>query len=293
MTQITLPAYAKINLFLEVLSRREDGYHLIDTVMQTVSLCDNVTVTIDHHDNGITLSCNDPTVPCDGTNIATKCASAYLDYCRLSWGVKIEIEKKIPISAGLGGGSSDGGAVLRALNALNPNPISVDELTAIGGKIGADIPFCTVGGVVRCQGIGDVFSPATGLSEDCFIVIAKGKQGSDTKKAYQAIDKMKEREIRTLPEIFTDSTKQNGLTPKEVCASLYNSFEPIVLPSNRDCSAIRRSLSILGAKGCLMSGSGSSVFGIFEDEKKAKAAALYLADKGFFAGVFTPVGALI
>lgn len=286
MYTIKEKAYAKINIFLEVHSRLENGYHNIDTIMQTVSLCDEITVEYLPDERNINIFCTDLSIPTDGSNIVYKCARGYLDYCRLNGGVNINIEKNIPVSAGLGGGSADGAAVLRALNKINPSPISVEELCRIGVKIGADIPFCVVGGAVRCLGVGDVFMPSCSLDPSLYIVIAKGKQGSNTAEAYKAIDGVANRRVREIPRVFLNIDKNNT---SEITAGLYNAFEVVVLPKNKDASAIKRSLTVLGAMGSLMSGSGSAVFGIFENYGKAQAAVAYLEDKGHFACVCQPI----
>ncbi len=287
MKTVVEKAYAKINLYLEVFLKKEDGYHDIDSIMQTISLHDTVTVTFEPLGNYINMTCNDPKIPCDQSNIAVKCAKAYMDFCNITGTVNIHIDKVIPVSAGLGGGSADGAAVLRALNKLNDTPVSADELCKIGRGVGADIPFCTIGGGVRCGGIGDIFSPASSLDKDLFIVVAKGKMGSDTKQAYKSIDNMTSRVIRNMPTELTSGLEKGDIA--SICANLYNAFEAVVLPKNTECSSIRRSLSVLGAKASLMSGSGSAVFGIFTDGKKAENAVKFLKNKGHFAGVYHPV----
>ena len=287
MNIATEKAYAKINIYLEVLSRLENGYHNIDTLMQTVSLHDNITVEYLQGKEGIFITCTDHTIPTDSSNIVYKCAQSYLEYTGIKAGVNIQIEKNIPSSAGLGGGSADGAAVLRGLNSLCPCPVSVEELCKIGKACGADIPFCVVGGAVRCGGIGDVFSPAPGLFPDLYIVIAKGKQGSNTKEAYMAIDKMANRKIKPMENDLLCAIRENDI--KKAALFMYNSFELTVLPKNKEASAIKRSLAVLGASAALMSGSGSAVFGIFESQSKAEQAVCYLEKKGYFSALCRPV----
>lgn len=287
MFRIVEKAYAKINIYLEVFNRLDNGYHNIDTVMQTVSLCDLVTVEFDPNGSEINITCTDPTIPTDGSNIVYKCARGYLDYCHITGGVNIHIEKNIPSSAGLGGGSADGAAVLRGLNKICSTSVTSEELCKIGVMIGADIPFCIVGGAVRCQGVGDVFIPSASLSSDLFVVIAKGKQGSDTAQAYKSLDGIENRRVKEWPRELERALLKNDING--IVPNLYNAFECVVLPKNRDASAIKRSLSVLGADGCLMSGSGSAVFGIFQHESKAEAAIKHLREKGYFAHLSHPI----
>lgn len=289
MYTIKEKAYAKINIFLEVQSRLENGYHNIDTVMQTVSLCDEITVDYLTEGEGINITCTDPSIPTDSSNIVYKCAKGYLDYCRLTGGVNVHIEKNIPVSAGLGGGSADGAAVLRALNKISQTPISIEELCRIGVNIGADIPFCVVGGAVRCMGVGEVFMPSCSLSPELYLVIAKGKQGSNTAEAYKAIDGVANRKQREMPKAFLNIGDNNSAI---IASELYNAFEQVVLPKNKEASAIKRALTVLGATGSLMSGSGSAVFGIFESQSKAQSAVEYLKDKGHFACICRPVASI-
>ena len=150
-------AYAKINLSLDIVGVRDDGYHLIKTVMQSISLHD--VISISEEGSEISITCNDPSVPCDERNIVYKCAKRFFEYWGIEFGVHIDIQKNIPSQAGLGGGSADGAAVLVLLNRICGNPFSDEELCIIGAKVGADIPFCIVGGCVLCEGIGEVLTP--------------------------------------------------------------------------------------------------------------------------------------
>ena len=260
-------AYAKINLYLEVLERLPNGYHTIDSVMQTVSLCDVVRVVVNKSEcTTIRIGCNNKDVPCDSGNTAYKAAELFLEYIGESAEVEIYIDKVIPMCAGLGGGSTDAAAVLRALNKAYGEKLTVEELCAIGVRVGADVPFCVKGGATVCTGIGEIFAPCPELSEEYGILIAIGKQGSPTPEAYKKIDNIKNRSIHSGSVAMVEAL--SGADIKRICKELYNAFEKVVLPSNEECSKIRRMMSVCGAQGVLMSGSGASVFGIFTDMNK-------------------------
>jgi 4-diphosphocytidyl-2-C-methyl-D-erythritol kinase len=176
------------------------------------------------------------------------------------------------------------------LNKINPSPVSIEELCKIGLGIGADIPFCVVGGAVRCLGVGEVFMPSASLDPSLYVVIAKGKQGSNTAEAYRAIDGIANRRLREFPKAFFNVA---SIGKEQLSCGVYNAFEQVVLPKNKDASAIKRSLFVLGASASIMSGSGSAVFGIFDNQNKADSAVSYLKDKGYFACVCRPVESLI
>ena len=267
---IRLEAKAKINLFLEITGRLPNGYHTISTVMQEIGLCDYVTLTnTDTAD--ITLTSNCDTMPLDERNIAYKCAKLFFEKAGVeNKGINIHIEKNIPMEAGLAGGSTDGAAVLKALNKMYNNPFSLEELCSIGAKVGADIPFCILGGTVLCEGIGEIMTPISTLPP-CYILIAKGKEGVSTKWAYEQFDSMAEREIRENPMV---TLLQKG-DIKDICNAMYNCFE-LLVPS---VGEIKEVMNESGALGSMMSGSGTAVFGIFDSKEKMSLAAIKLQEK--------------
>ena len=179
---IRLEAKAKINLFLEITGRLPNGYHTISTVMHEIGLCDYVSV--EKTDSGsITLTSDCDTMPLDERNIAYRCAALFFEKAGIeNKGINIHIEKNIPMEAGLAGGSTDGAAVLKALNEMYNTPFSIAELCTMGAKVGADIPFCIMGGSVLCEGIGEIMTPIATLPS-CHILIVKGKEGVSTKWA--------------------------------------------------------------------------------------------------------------
>ena len=277
--EIIKNAYAKVNLFLEITGRRADGYHEIDTVMQTVGLHDIVTVGYDPEGNGIALTCNKKYIPTDSGNIAYRCAELFLKETGLIGGVDIHIEKKIPVAAGLGGGSTDGAAVLKALNRLTEKKLSRKALSAMGAQLGADIPFCIRGGCARATGIGEIFTDAPTL-KGYSGVISIGSHGSSTPAAYKALDEIGYLGTRSALPILAALESREGVEKE-----LFNAFEEVIIPINPEVDEIKKMMLQNGAVASMMSGSGASVFGLFGSKSAAKTACNALRERGFFAVV--------
>lgn len=278
MNHVTELAYGKINLYLDVLGRREDGYHDIRSVMQTVSLFDTVTIS---EAEEVSMTCSDPTLTCGEDNLCLKAARGFFAaYGR--GGCRIHLNKTLPRQAGMGGGSADGAAVLRGLNRLYGEPFSTEKLCAIGAGIGADIPFCVLGqGAALAEGIGERLSPFPSLPA-CHLVIVGGTSKVSTPKAYGILD--------TLPptrqgnfNTFAAAMKKGDLTA--IGQSLYNRFEDAV-PS---CRPVIELLYQEGACGARMTGSGATVFGLFADAAEAEAVCLVLRRAGYTAITATPI----
>ncbi|MCD7944843.1 MAG: 4-(cytidine 5'-diphospho)-2-C-methyl-D-erythritol kinase [Clostridia bacterium] len=286
--RITLPAYAKINLYLSVKERREDGYHNIESIMHTVSLHDTVTVTTEAGDGNIFVASDSGELDCGETNLAYRAADAFFragGFGKTPPSVSIFLEKRIPTSAGLAGGSSDCAAVLRALNIISGRAFSSGGLDAIGKSLGADVPFCLHGGSITVRGIGEILSPAAPLP-DVNIVICRPNEGISTSGAYRKIDE--------LPEIPPYPTLKSAISALEAgdLASLsecaYNMFELIIPPESNIFKA-KRIMNECGAAFSLMSGSGSSVFGVFERAGDAALAAKRLSGGEFSVFECSPV----
>jgi len=282
MTKIKIAAPAKINLFLDVTGRLENGYHTIDTVMQSVSLCDYITITLTGTSgNAISLVCTENALPLDENNLAHRAADAFFKRADNidRQNLEIVIEKHIPIAAGLAGGSTDAAGVLIALNLLYGERFSCEELCDIALPLGADIPFCVRGGTVRCGGIGEIFTscrPMPGL----FIVIAIGDDAVNTAWAYSQLDADAER----LPHKNTVHAALESGDIDALCAGLYNVFENVVSSHEPLKKLMRES----GAAGTLMSGSGPSVFGLFYDPLSAHTAYEALTENGYRAFLAKP-----
>ena len=269
--KLTVNAPAKINLYLDVVTRRENGYHDIESIMHTVSLCDIITVEL--CDSGITLSSNFPHVPTDERNIAYKAAKAFFEATGLSSGAMIHIEKHIPVASGLAGGSTDAAATLKALNQLCNYPLSEEELLSLGATLGADVPFCILGGCAVCTGLGEVMTPIPAL-EGMTVIIARGGEGVSTPKAYGMIDELYGEDVNRRHSDFdatVNAVRQNNVG--QLFANAYNIFEEVILPVHSTAKAQKDILLENGADFAMMSGSGPAVFGFFKDRATANTAA--------------------
>ncbi|HZK21884.1 MAG TPA: 4-(cytidine 5'-diphospho)-2-C-methyl-D-erythritol kinase [Oscillospiraceae bacterium] len=266
--KMTVKANAKINLILDVTGTLKNGYHSIFTIMQSIDLYDTVSASL-NETGEINLLCSKP-IPCDERNTAYKAAQLFFSKTGIKYGADIEIEKEIPVSAGLAGGSTNAAAVLALLNVMTGKNLSVAELCSIGAEIGADVPFCLVGGTALCQDIGSVISVLPDLPE-CFIVLAKPPQGVSTKKAYAEFDRAPWIR-RPKNELMLNAAVRQDL--KEIALYCANVFEQVIdIPKRVDIKHIMREA---GALASCMSGSGSTIFGIFDNKDKAKKCALLL-----------------
>ncbi len=268
--KITLKAYAKINLMLDILSRLENGYHDLYMIMQSVSLHDVVTVEkTDTKD--IKITCDVPSIPTDEKNIAYKAAKAFFDYTKIeNTGVAIDIKKNIPHAAGLAGGSTDGAAVIVALGKIFSLNLREKDIIAIGSKVGADVPFCALGGTMLAQYTGTVLSHLPDL-ELPYIIIVKPTQDVSTAEAYAAFDSAER--VRHLDKNGMLQAVLNGEKDK-VYEKVGNVFEQFIDVTER--VLIKDIMRKHGAVSACMSGSGPSVFGIFEDKDMAEACLIEL-----------------
>lgn len=261
-------AYAKINLTLDVVGKRGDGYHLLETVMQTVSLCD--TVKLEKADD-IVITCSDNRVPVDEKNTCHKAARVFFERTGIAGGARIDIEKRIPSEAGLGGGSSDAAAVLCILNEVYDAKLSYSELEELAAKVGADVPFLIRGGTAVCRGIGEDMERLAGLPEK-WVLLVKPDFGVSTPEAYKMFDESSDVSAHGTEKFL--NTLRVGGNPYE-CLS--NDLEAALC--NLEIARIRRELLTLGAEAAQMTGSGSCVYGVFENEDVAVSANDYLKGK--------------
>ncbi len=277
MDSLVLNAKAKINLYLDVTGKRADGYHLLETVMHTVSLCDTVTLTKTCR-SGIEISCSDPLIPCNEKNIAYKCAAAFFNKTGISSrGVSIDIIKRIPSQAGMGGGSADGAAVLTGLDRLFETRLSEGELISIGARIGADIPFCIKGGCGYCTGIGEIIEPLPAIC-GC-VLIGKGQAGISTAEAFGKIDSLGSGiGITGIKKIFGNVSSLTDIAP--FCRNIFDD-----VTSLEEVTDIKRIMTENGAVCSAMTGSGSAVFGLFESENVASKAQEVLKQKNYFTAL--------
>ena len=267
---VTLPAYAKINLFLDITGTLPNGYHSLNNIMQQIALHDDVTVSFEEAaETVIEIACDDPQIPCNEKNIAHKAAKLFLSNTGTAGKVKVEIKKSIPVMAGLGGSSTDGAAVLVGLNKLCGNPFSQRSLEEMGAGLGADVPFCIRGNCAYCKGIGEQMTDIRGI-ENCSLLIVKPDFSNNTALAYGQYDKNPIK-ARPEPEKLLNALKNGNLT--EAAGELYNIFE--LLDNVQAIEEIKQALTNAGALGAALSGSGSAVYGIFPERKTA----LFAADK--------------
>jgi len=267
MNQINKKAYAKINLGLDVIRRREDGYHELKMIMQTINLYDQIRLTIQDKP-GITMTSNLSSLPCNDSNLAVKAARLMIDTYHIEKGVSIELNKHIPIAAGMAGGSADAAAVLKGMNELFKLGASTEDLKKLGVTLGADIPYCIIEGTALSEGIGEVLTPLPPIPP-CHILVVKPNISVSTKFVYQNL-KITEQTIHPdIDGIVQSIAKQDLLG---IVNRLDNVLESVTVPKYPKVTEIKQLMLELGALGSLMSGSGPTVFGIFERHSDAKRA---------------------
>ncbi|GFN36695.1 4-(cytidine 5'-diphospho)-2-C-methyl-D-erythritol kinase [Tepidimicrobium xylanilyticum] len=262
MNEIALESYAKINLALDILYKRDDGYHEINTIMQQIDLKDRVVIR--NKDSGIDIQCNNKDVPIDRNNLVYKAWEKIREKTGINRGVGIIIDKKIPIAAGLAGGSSNGGAVLKGLNLLWDLNLSDEELMEIGKKIGADVPFCIMGGTAWARGIGEKLTKLKGFSGYNILLANVGIPVS-TEWVYKNMDLKSIHERIDIERIIKYMEEGNLL---KLGQSIENVMEPVVMTKYPQVKMVKEDMIKFGALGSLMSGSGPTVFGLFDDEEK-------------------------
>lgn len=285
-------AYAKINLHLECMSRRADGYHDIRSVMHSLSLFDEVTVTLngtDKYSIRVSVSGN-PWLPADKKNLVYMAAELFLRRMALTADVGIRLDKHIPVAAGLGGGSSDAAATLRALNRLFGRPCTERVLLSMAAELGSDVPYCLLGGTALCEGRGELLSrlPKAPIR---YAVIAISDEHISTPAAYAALDAAYSSFDGSVPHRADGelSALYEYLNGGELPSTLYNVFESVILKECPGASRIKATLLSMGARTALMSGSGPSVFAVFDSEDEARGAASALTAEGMRAFYATEV----
>lgn len=279
---LTVNAYAKINLFLDIEGRRSDGFHDIVSVMQTVSLCD--VLTLERAERGIEVA-NDIGIEKE-RDLTFRAAAAFFAAAGGEGGVRIAVDKRIPMGAGLAGGSADAAAVLRGLNELYGRPFADEKLAEIGLTLGSDVPFCVIGGTKLTRGRGEKMTDLPSMP-DCPLVVAIGDDHVSTPAQFAELDRRFDNFVGRKPELdrlrAIERAFAEGSTRIE--DSLYNIFEI----TGRFSPEIKEIMTSSGARGALMSGSGSSVFGIFADDADAKKAADELIKHGYRAFTCRPI----
>ena len=262
MNQIRLKAHGKINIALDVTGKRPDGYHLVKMILQTVDLHDDILVR--RQEEGIVIKTNKPFFPCDERNLAYKAAKAVMDAYDLSGGVRIDIGKRIPVAAGMAGGSADAAAVLKAMNAIYDLHMSREEMDRIAVKLGADVPFCLRRGTYLAEGIGEELVKVPDMPH-CYCLLVNPGFGVSTKLAYEKIDKIPELKH---PDIDSIINRLGRKDLQGIASYMGNVLEQAVIPDYPEIQQIKDRLKDSGATGAMMSGSGPTVFGLFDDKEK-------------------------
>lgn len=284
MDKLELKALGKINLGLDILGKRPNGYHDVRMVMQTVMLYDDVTLE-KKEEEGIELETNLSFLPVDSGNIAYKAAKLLIDEFKLTGGIKIHLEKHIPVAAGMAGGSTNAAAVLYGMNKMYDLGLTMEELMERGVKLGADVPYCIMRGTVLAEGIGEILTPLAPLPK-CYVLIAKPPLSASTKEIYEKYDS---KEDIVHPDIDAIINGLENDDIKKVAENMGNVLEQVMIPDFPVLDEIKKTMMENGALGSMMSGSGPTVFGIFDDRKLAKDAAAKIQEKNLAKQVYVTV----
>ena len=251
-------AYAKLNLTLDVLGKREDGYHNIKSIMQTISIRDDVEIDVGTGEPW-TLECSQEGIPTDERNLAWKAAKVYCDGLKKDPnGLTIRITKRIPSGAGMGGGSADAAAVLRALNRHYGSPLSILALAELGAQVGSDVPFCVLCGTAMCEGRGELLRKLPDMP-DCVFVVCKPEFSVSTPELYKKIDQVA---IPKHPDHMAMESALLAGDAAKVADLIYNVFDPVVTADHLEINYIKSICNSYGALGMQMTGSGSAVYAI-------------------------------
>ena len=274
MTTLYEGAYAKVNLTLDVLGKREDGYHDLQSVMQTISLRDDIEIDVGTG-KPWKLLCSDESIPTDETNLAWKAAKLYFDTVKHDPnGLEIRILKRIPSQAGLGGGSADAAAVLRALNRHYNMPLSIAALAELGGQVGSDVPFCVLCGTAMAEGRGERLRKLPDMP-DCVFVVCKPDFSVSTPELYRKLD---ETAIARRPDNRAMEAAILSGDLEKIAQNLWNVFDPVVTAEHLELNYIKSICNAYGALGQQMTGSGSAVFAIMPNFEYAAVVCNMLKD---------------
>jgi len=270
MKSISIKAYAKINIGLDVLRRRSDGYHDVCMIMQSVGLHDDLTISVSEKE-GIHLKSNLVYLPNDKRNLVYKAAALFMEANSLDCGLEINLNKRIPVSAGLAGGSSDAAATLKGLNRLFKSGMTDAQLMQLGVKCGADVPYCIMLGTALSEGIGEKLTALPPMP-DCFILLVKPDISVSTKHVYESL-RLNDETIHPDINAMKEALKASDL--EALCAKMANLLESVTIPMHPVIADIKRDMMKQGAMASLMSGSGPTVFGIFRSKDLADKAYAY------------------
>lgn len=265
MNSITLKSRAKINLSIDVLGKRQDGYHLVEMIMQTIDLYDLIEINEKDNDQ-ITIKSTSDEIPLDCNNLVYKAANLIKKTFNINKGVEIHIKKNIPVAAGMAGGSSNAAAALVGLNKLWNLNLSNQQLEKIGLKLGADVPFCINGGAVLASGIGEELTPIKGLTKDVCILVCKPDLFVSTKEVYECIDS-KDIDKRPNNKFLIECLKNEDT--RQLAENMFNALEGVTMDKHPVIQQIKDIMTNNRALGAMMSGSGPTVFGLYENREDA------------------------
>lgn len=266
MDEYSLKAYAKINLGLDVIGRLPNGYHQVKMIMSSIGLCD--VLTLEKAGEGIAVTTDSALLPTDESNLVYQAAKLMMNEYGIRSGIRIHIEKKIPMAAGLAGGSTDAAAAMKGISHLYGLNVPLPRLMELGVSIGADVPYCIMGGTALAEGIGEKLT-ALPPAPPCHILIAKPPVSVSTKYVYEHLDAVKD--IRH-PDIDGMTAAIMAHDLDGILERMGNVLERVTVPAYPVIESVKSQMRVLGADNCLMSGSGPTVFGIFRDRQKAEAA---------------------
>ncbi len=274
MTTLYEGAFAKLNLTLDVVGKREDGYHDLKSVMQTVSIRDDIEIDVQTGKSWV-LTCDKEGIPCDSRNLAWKAAEVFADAAKKDLGgIEIRITKRIPSQAGMGGGSADAAAVLRALNRHYDYPFSIMALAEIGAQVGSDVPFCVLGGTAMVEGRGERLRKLPDMPE-CIFVVCKPDFSASTPELYKKLDET------VIPKHPDNAAMERALLAGDigqVAENLYNVFDPVVTAQHLEMNYVKSIMNSYGSLGQQMTGSGSAVFAILPNFEYAAVVCNMLRD---------------
>lgn len=266
MNKLTLDCRAKINLSIDVIGKRPNGYHDVELIYREISLSDKITLDL-RRDGKIIIDSDMPSLPLSENNLSYRAADAFFKHFGRGEGVNIYIEKNIPIGAGLAGGSADAAGVIKGLNALFGMPFSQEKLMEIAATIGADVPFCVIGGCAFAEGIGEILTPLP-MPPLLKCIVAKPEPTISTRWVYENLDYTKKPDNLNVRAVAKGIADGNMF---EICRNAGNILEQVTIPVYPIVGWLKEAFSEAGALISMMSGSGSSVFGLFGDEESLKA----------------------
>jgi len=265
MKKIEIDSYSKINLSLNILAKRQDGYHNIETIMQSINLADRIFIKKEKE--GIKIKCNHPLVPVDTQSLTYRSAEKILNRYRITKGVKIEIDKKIPLASGMAGGSANSASILVGINKLFDLSLSNKDLRKIGEELGMDVPFCIQNGTALAYHRGEKVTPLSPINPPLWIIIINPGFKISSEWAYNNIDLDQIKREKNNTKDMLKALKRGGL--EEIAKNLFNSFEGLMIKKYPEIEKIKDRLIKEGILGALMSGSGPTVFGVAQNKEQA------------------------